>query len=273
GHQKGSEDPRSKSFLFIIDLLAKLACKPRFLLVENVAGFDKSDTRAVLLRQLARLGYRFEEYVLNPLQLSIPNSRTRYYLLAKLDSSPPSNASSAGDAEEKEKEELELPNLRHTVPGVDMIQPPADAEGRVDFERGIWHHDGVRQVKQYMETDLSSEDAEPFRLSAKVLEKYDYVMDVITPEDRRTCCFTKGYTKYAEGTGSALQLTGVVGKDPKTRENTRYFTPREVANLMGFPAEFTFPATTSNRQGYRLLGNSLSVSVVAVLMDYLVHRM
>ncbi|KAJ2742955.1 hypothetical protein GGI20_004113 [Coemansia sp. BCRC 34301] len=259
GLQKGSEDPRSKSFLFIIDLLAKLTRKPTYLLVENVAGFDKSDTRAVLLRQLSRLGYRFEEYVLNPLQLCIPNSRTRYYLLAKLDGS-------VSDADEFP------PDFRHAVPGVSLIQPAADAEGHVDFERGVWHHDEVRQVKQYMEA-LSSEDAEPFRLSAKVLEKYDYVMDVITPEDRRTCCFTKGYTHYAEGTGSAVQLTGVVGKDPKTRDNTRYFTPREVANLMGFPAEFTFPATTSSRQRYRLLGNSLSVSVVAMLMDYLVHRM
>ncbi|KAJ2752872.1 hypothetical protein GGI19_003526 [Coemansia pectinata] len=263
GLQKGSEDPRSKSFLFIIDLLAKLERKPTYLLMENVAGFDKSDTRPILLRQLLRLGYRFEEYVLNPLQLCIPNSRTRYYLLAKLDR-PPNDC--VNDTDEFP------PNFRHSVPGVNLIQPAADADGHVDFERGIWHHDEVRQVKHYMET-LSNEDAEPYRLSPKVLEKYDYVMDFITPEDRRTCCFTKGYTHYAEGTGSAVQLTGVVGKDAKTQENTRYFTPREVANLMGFPAEFSFPATTSTRQGYRLLGNSLSVSVVAMLMDYLVRRM
>ncbi|KAJ2548530.1 C-5 cytosine-specific DNA methylase, partial [Coemansia sp. RSA 1797] len=75
------------------------------------------------------------------------------------------------------------------------------------------------------------------------------------------------------GTGSILQTSGVVGKDPMTIENTRYFTPREVANLMGFPAEFSFSDITSNRQRYRLLGNSLSVSVVSVLMDYLLRRM
>ncbi|KAJ1998649.1 hypothetical protein H4R26_005379 [Coemansia thaxteri] len=261
GLQKGSEDARSKSFSFLIDLLAKLKRKPTYLLMENVAGFEKSDTRTILLRQLQGVGYRFEEYLLNPLQLCIPNSRTRYYLLAKLDQPPCGRTS----------EEFP-PQFRHNVSGVSLIQPAAGVDGRVDFERGIWHHEEVRQVKHFME-ELSAEAAVPFRICPKVLERHGYVHDVVTPEDRRTCCFTKGYTHYAEGTGSILQLSGIVGTDPMTTDNTRYFTPREVANLMGFPAEFGFPATTSTRQGYRLLGNSLSVSVVAMLMDYLIHRM
>ncbi|KAI8326193.1 S-adenosyl-L-methionine-dependent methyltransferase [Martensiomyces pterosporus] len=262
GLQKGSEDPRAKSFLFIIDLLAKLQRKPTYLLMENVAGFEKSDTRAILLRQLTRVGYRFEEYLLNPLQLCYPNSRTRYYLLAKLDTAP---QNCADDAEFP-------PQFRHAVPGVSLIPPTAEPDGHVDFEKGVWHHDEVRQVREFME-DLTDEEAAPYRLSEKLLEKHGYVHDVVTPGDRRTCCFTKGYKHYAEGTGSILQLEGVVGQDAMTAGNTRYFTPREVANLMGFPASFTLPKNTSIKQGYRLLGNSLSVSVVSVLMDYLLHRM
>lgn len=50
----------------------------------------------------------------------------------------------------------------------------------------------------------------------------------------------------------------------------RYFTPREVANLMGFPASFGFPETMSLKQKYRTLGNSINVLVVAELMKYLV---
>ncbi|KAJ1829738.1 hypothetical protein LPJ56_000050 [Coemansia sp. RSA 2599] len=262
GLQKGSEDQRAKSFLFIIDLLARVQRKPKYLLMENVAGFEKSDTRALLLRQLVRVGYRFEEYLLNPLQLCYPNSRTRYYLLAKLDAEP----RECSDSEEFP------PRFRHSVSGVSLIAPAADAQGHVDFEKGVWHHEEVRQVKEFMQS-LSPEEVELYRLSPKVLEKHGYVYDVVTPEDRRTCCFTKGYTHYAEGTGSILQLQGTVGKDEMTIENTRYFTPREVANLMGFPADFSLPANTSIKQGYRLLGNSLSVSIVSVLMDYLVCRM
>ncbi|KAJ1731313.1 hypothetical protein LPJ61_002597 [Coemansia biformis] len=262
GLQRGSGDERAKSFLFIIDLLERLQNKPTYLLVENVAGFERSDTRAMLLRQLVRTGYRFEEYLLNPLQLCFPNSRTRYYLLAKLGAEPQECAS-----------DCEFPaHFRHDVPGASLIQPAADADGRVDFERGIWHHDEVRRVKQFLE-DLAPEDAASYRLPQKILDRHGYVHDVVTPDDRRTCCFTKGYTHYAEGTGSVLQTAGVVGVDPMTQENTRYFTPREVANLMGFPASLSFPSATSAKQRYRLLGNSLSVSVVAVLADYLLHRM
>ncbi|KAI7834767.1 S-adenosyl-L-methionine-dependent methyltransferase [Kickxella alabastrina] len=262
GLQRGSEDMRAKSFLFIIELLAKLQKKPKYLLVENVAGFEKSDTRAVFLRQLVRVGYRFEEYLLNPLQLCYPNSRTRYYLLAKLDAEP---------RECSDDEEFPA-HFKHAVPGADLIAPASNSDGHVDFEKGIWHHDEVRQVKQFLQ-ELTKDEAAPYRLSQKVLEKHGYVHDVVTPEDRRTCCFTKGYTHYAEGTGSILQLEGVVGTDEMTLENTRYFTPREVANLMGFPEDFSLPAGTTIKQGYRLLGNSLSVSVVSVLMDYLVRRM
>ena len=53
--------------------------------------------------------------------------------------------------------------------------------------------------------------------------------------------------------------------------NLRYFTPREVANLHTFPQRFSFPADVTRRQRYACLGNSLSVEVVAALLQYLFH--
>jgi tRNA (cytosine38-C5)-methyltransferase len=52
----------------------------------------------------------------------------------------------------------------------------------------------------------------------------------------------------------------------------RYFSPREVGNLMGFPASFGFPETMSLKQKYRTLGNSINVLVVGELMKYLVKE-
>ena len=52
----------------------------------------------------------------------------------------------------------------------------------------------------------------------------------------------------------------------------RYFTPGEVAALHSFPASFSFPAHVTLRQRYALLGNSLSASVVAALLRYLIRR-
>lgn len=51
----------------------------------------------------------------------------------------------------------------------------------------------------------------------------------------------------------------------------RYFTPREVARLHSFPAQFSFPPNVSLRQKYALLGNSLNVSVVAKLLCELIQ--
>ena len=49
----------------------------------------------------------------------------------------------------------------------------------------------------------------------------------------------------------------------------RYLAPREIANLHGFPAAFDFPPTVGRKKQMELLGNSLSVQVVAELLQYL----
>ena len=51
----------------------------------------------------------------------------------------------------------------------------------------------------------------------------------------------------------------------------RYFSPREVANLMCFPSDFSIPPGVTPRQSYKVLGNSLNVHVVSLLLKYLVN--
>ncbi|XP_065192111.1 tRNA (cytosine(38)-C(5))-methyltransferase-like [Sycon ciliatum] len=82
GLQAGSTDPRSQSFLALLDALPKLKHPPRFLLIENVKGFDTSETRDETIRILESCAYNVEEYLLSPIQCGVPNSRLRYYLLA-----------------------------------------------------------------------------------------------------------------------------------------------------------------------------------------------
>jgi hypothetical protein len=42
------------------------------------------------------------------------------------------------------------------------------------------------------------------RVPAHVLERYCAAMDVVGPHARRSCCFTKNYTRYFKGAGSVL---------------------------------------------------------------------
>lgn len=54
-----------------------------YILIENVKGFEESETRLHLVTVLKNNNFTFEEYLLNPRQFGICNSRLRYYLLAK----------------------------------------------------------------------------------------------------------------------------------------------------------------------------------------------
>ncbi|OMH86064.1 tRNA (cytosine(38)-C(5))-methyltransferase [Zancudomyces culisetae] len=106
-------------------------------------------------------------------------------------------------------------------------------------------------------------------------KRRNYVFDMATPEDFRTCCFTKSYGRYNEGTGSILKIENDNvennGNKGGSKVTTRYFTEREIANLMGFPKDtFKFEnLNLSKKQMYKLLGNSLNVAVVTRLLESL----
>jgi tRNA (cytosine38-C5)-methyltransferase len=61
-------------------------------------------------------------------------------------------------------------------------------------------------------------------------------------------------------------------EDPSTMIplKLRYFTPREIARLHGFPDEFEFPDSLNDHQKYALLGNSLTTNLVAELLCCLI---
>lgn len=76
-------DERTCALLYIINILPKLDKKLRYILVENVKGFEKSEAREKLVNCLENAGFTFQEFILCPTQIGIPNSRRRYYLIAK----------------------------------------------------------------------------------------------------------------------------------------------------------------------------------------------
>ncbi|XP_060776601.1 tRNA (cytosine(38)-C(5))-methyltransferase-like [Neoarius graeffei] len=61
----------------------KLNKMPRFILLENVKGFESSSARNALIKTLQDCRYNFQELMISPTCLGIPNSRLRYFLIAK----------------------------------------------------------------------------------------------------------------------------------------------------------------------------------------------
>ena len=80
GHQRHQDDPRAATFLSALALID--ACRPPYVALENVVGFEGSVARDQLLETLVSAGYTPRETLLCPSELGWPNRRPRYYLVA-----------------------------------------------------------------------------------------------------------------------------------------------------------------------------------------------
>ncbi|KAF8927188.1 tRNA (cytosine-5-)-methyltransferase [Haplosporangium gracile] len=340
GNQEGSKDTRAKSFLYLMDILPKMEHPPNYILLENVKGFEESDSRDLLVEALATAGYEFQELLITPLQIGIPNSRMRYYCLARKTGTVggfvhpvtgtligyiPSTDSS-NDDEQKVAQDKDFVDGRRQGDLSGLSTPVAAKKQRTGISTSTVTKEGdaaakpdedalladpmlalkIDTLEQYIDfTDMSDERMERYMIPDKTLLKYGRLFDIVKSSTRRSCCFTKGYYHFVESTGSIYQM--VQDKDTaitfdeaealkssaKARSDTestlaeeettkalnllrtlglRYFTENEVARLMGFPiveGKFSFPKTTTLKQRYRVLGNSINVKVVGELIKYL----
>nr|XP_042134018.1 tRNA (cytosine(38)-C(5))-methyltransferase isoform X3 [Peromyscus maniculatus bairdii] len=304
GLQGDMTDPRTNSFLYILDILPRLQKLPKYILLENVKGFEVSSTRELLIQTIEACGFQHQEFLLSPSSLGVPNSRLRYFLIAKRQSEPfPFQASGqilmefpkiatvqpqnhAVVAEDKLRVQRTEPNIcldssSTQCSGKDTILFKLETAEEIDRKLQQDSDLSVQMLKDFLEDD----DTNQYFLPPKLLLRYALLLDIVKPTSRRSMCFTKGYGSYIEGTGSVLQTADDVQienifkslNDLTPEEKIaklsllklRYFTPREIANLQGFPPEFGFPEKITVKQRYRLLGNSLNVHVVAKLIRIL----
>ncbi|XP_032869030.1 tRNA (cytosine(38)-C(5))-methyltransferase isoform X1 [Amblyraja radiata] len=310
GTQKDVLDSRIKSFLYILDLLPSLTKLPKYILLENVKGFETSVARNKLLQTLENCRYSYQEFLLSPTLLGIPNSRLRYFLIAKLQPGTfciqTSNEVLEQFPDLDSMEASDISSFSQTLSADDNNMEGITADccaneiknGR--DETVLYKLEKIRHVKQKQSQDNNSstqmiqdfleeglQDPSPYFISTKSLLRYALILDIVGQTCRRSVCFTKGYGSYVEGTGSVLKTASDVelasvfqsfetlSEDEKLTQlaklKLRYFTPREVANLHGFPPEFSFPEKISLKQRYRLLGNSLNIHVVAKLIKLMVE--
>ncbi|XP_062540537.1 tRNA (cytosine(38)-C(5))-methyltransferase-like [Armigeres subalbatus] len=244
GNFKDVDDRRADPFVHLCDLLGNIPTV-QFILLENVKGFERSQACELYKTKLSDAGFYFKEYILSPHNFNVPNTRHRYYCVAKR------TAFSSTDTQI-----VTEPSPRH-------IQPPISIGDIVEPE---------------------SENLNRYLLKDDLLRKRLAIMDICTPDSTNSMCFTKAYTHYAEGTGSVYSPLGKTDFDAIYKQaelaldendrlgllrrlKVRYFTPTEVARLMSFPDDFQFPNESTDKQRYRVLGNSINVLVVSSLFD------
>ena len=264
GKGLASEDPRAQSFLRVIDTFPRMKHPPRWIFVENVVGFEVSDTREKLLEALRNGGYAVEEFIVSPTALGIPYTRARYYLIA--------TRSVSGFTEA-------VPSwlMRHRLTGMRELVISDDDD---DLSR-------ARTLKSYAIDEFDTKAS--LRLSDETVRKYWKWLDVVTRDSQRCSTFTSGYGStvfggsvllYEESPDGELKnaLVRKVGdrvlridEDDVERflGKLRWFDVEEIKAFHGVPESFEFKAC-SNKKAVFLLGNSISVDVVRSIMQYMI---
>ena len=292
GNEKHGLDPRALSFLQLLDIFptVKHTCKPKRVLVENVVGFENSATRDALVKTLGG-EYHVEEFVrASPRTLGVPNTRERYYLLAKRKELGgfPDVATAALPFARFGESETEAGEIRFEQEPRREVQP-VGAYLRLSVPLSTKKND---------ESDATarkpSRDGASLAVPASAAAKYWRWFDVVTPSSLGSQCFTAGYGKTVFG-GSVLAAEAFAN-DPEFCELAdaeqkryrlvkppppnalRYFAPEEIAALHGLESasaasgpKFALPENLTRRQLYFTLGNSVSVDVVQELMRYLME--
>ena len=270
GKQEDLNDRRTNAFVYLMKtIIPQISCKPKYLLLENVAGFEHSQAHQLLLSTLEENNYSSRQYLLSPLQFGIPNSRLRYYLIA--------------DRCERMTHPIEIrlsnfqfcfQKLRQRFPLKRTTNDETSRSSTVVAHR-LCNDQITDKCSHASEilidpTDsliindfLVSDENPAFELDEKQSQRSLHITDIISGQSRRSLCFTKAYGKYFEGTGSLLSTSS---------GRVRYFTPTEIANLHCFPSTYQFPDQLSIRQQYAVLGNGLNIFVVAALLENLFKR-
>ena len=240
GKEEGLSDNRSKAFMHLMNILEKTKYKPDYFMLENVKNFEISKANEMLKNVLDSNKYNYLQFLLSPVQFNIPNSRLRFYCIAKYD-----------------KFDIENKDI---ITSVDMFKDKIEKE---------------KNIAEYLSYDKSKEkDNNKYFVQKKILEKdSSRSMDIVTLENKSTNCFTKNYSRLFKGTGSLLLLDASLYKpnlDLNTLEKKlRFFTPEEILKFLCFSSSFEFPESLTLKSQYRLLGNSINVKVVNVLLSHL----
>lgn len=244
-------------------LFSRLSHPPEFIMLENVKGFDTSEAHELLIETLIKCNYQFAEFLLSPTQFSIPNSRQRYYLIAR-------KAKQTGDHLSKAEY---VANIHSQVPLVASDQSIFANDAKVSFvdhislcsksSPTVKPGNFCSTIEPYLDSTVEPAQFEP---TSDTLLRYHALFDLVTRHSTSTNCFTKSYAHRIEGCGSILMTASNLSMDGvyaeiaqlKSQQQTddaddetsgkivqllrslglRFFTPREVANLMSFPPNF-----------------------------------
>jgi tRNA (cytosine38-C5)-methyltransferase len=172
------KDERTNGFKNLMNILIETKYTPEYFLLENVKGFEVSDAWCIVEKVLLAREFRYRHFLLSPNQMGIPNSRLRYYLMARGKNQP-------------DFKDLD---------GDGIIDTP-----EIFLKYGIIDDTKAPSLKVFFSgVDIGTVSKDYYLTESLLSKESSQVIDLVTYESNNTNCFTKGYGRLLKGTGSIL---------------------------------------------------------------------
>ncbi|CAM4401461.1 DNA cytosine methyltransferase [Flavobacterium terrigena] len=240
GLKKGFEDTRGTLFFDVADIINRRIENKNpidVIFLENVKGLknhDKGNTLKTIIKTLNNLGYEVKSEILNSKNFGLPQNRERLFIVAWLKNKDKTFNFPLGIDNEENilYKKDDLIKIKPTKVGDILIKNP-DNKYTISDKLFAGH---LRRRKEH------KEKGNGFGFSS---------FDKNAPY---TSTISARY--YKDGSEILIEQ-----KD----NNPRKLTPREAANLQGYPKGFVIPV--SDTQAYRQFGNSVSVPVIQTVFN------
>lgn len=240
GLKKGFEDTRGTLFFDVADIINRRIENNNpidVLFLENVKGLknhDKGNTLKTIIKTLNSLGYEVKTEILNSKNFGVPQNRERIFIVAWL----------------KDK------NKTFKFPlGIDY-------EDNIIYEK-----EDLLRIKPTKVGDiLIKNPEEKYTISDKLYEGH-----IRRRKEHKEKGNGFGFSSFDKNAPYTSTISARYYKDgseiliEQKDANPRKLTPREAANLQGYPKKYVIPV--SDNQAYKQFGNSVSVPVVQAVFN------
>ena len=245
GLKKGIEDTRGTLFYHIAEILRDH--QPKAVLLENVRGLisnDKGKTIQTILRTITGMGYKCnvpQELIDNGPVSKLKEECSKMVLCAK-DYGVPQN-----------RPRIYIVLWKKDVNINEFVYPRTE--------------NNITKVSSILETNVS----DAFTISDKLWAGHQRRRQEHEEKGNGFgYCLFNGNSEYTSTISRRYYKDGSEILIEQIGKNPRRITPREAANLQGFPKEFKLP--DSNTKAYQQFGNSVAVPVVEKVSEQIVKQ-
>ena len=253
-------DSRCAALKYLCRILPTLNMPPKWILLENVKGFATSIMYSHWCDALREAGFTWRNYLLSPKQFGVPNNRTRFYMIC----------------ERSERFHGEQETIYTELSKEIVVCSEQSYQGK-NLESSFTSQKSIGFLIDHYILPLSNEEIDELMISLEILRKpWAAGLSIVGRYDNNSFCFTSSYGKvFNKSSGSLFHMstTSPLATNALDRSNMeqhhghiRLFSPKELLLLFGYPIDFQFPDTLSLLQQYRLIGNSISITVVQLLV-------